>query len=117
VIVKGRVVFHIHLKPDRQNDFLPAYEALRHDVAQGVPGHIRDQVCQSVDDPLDWLITSEWESLDDFIAWEQTQRHRDQIKPMRDCWDQAKSYKFEVRAETGGAESVPAAAGAEAGDV
>jgi heme oxygenase (mycobilin-producing) len=99
--MKGRVVFHIHLKPGREDDFLEAYDAIRHEVAQGVDGHILDQVCQSVDDPQDWLITSEWESLEQFLEWERTEEHRDLVKPMRDCWDDAKSLKFLVRVETG----------------
>lgn len=99
--MKGRVVFQLRLKPDSQDDFLRAYGAIREDVARGVKGHILDQVCQSVDNPLDWLITSEWEDLDDFLEWERTQEHRDLVKPMRECWDEAKSMKYIVREETG----------------
>ena len=99
--MKGRIVFHVHLKAGRQEDFLKAYEAIRHLVAGGVKGHLVDQICQSIDDPLRWLITSEWEDVNDFLAWEQLQEHRDLVKPMRDCWDEAKSHKFVVKVETG----------------
>jgi heme oxygenase (mycobilin-producing) len=100
--MKGRVVFLIRLKPGMQDAFLSAYEQIRHVVAEGVEGHIVDQVCQSPDDPDRWLITSEWESLDHFLAWERTQGHRDLAKPLRDCFDESQSLKFEVRAETRG---------------
>ncbi|GAC1650240.1 MAG: hypothetical protein NVS4B9_41190 [Ktedonobacteraceae bacterium] len=83
------------------DQFLEAYQAIRHDVAQGVKGHIVDQVCQSPTDPQDWLITSEWESLDDFLEWERTQEHRDLAKPMRDTFAEARSLKYIVREETG----------------
>lgn len=99
--MKGRIVFQLHLKPGREQDFLHAYEAIRNEVAQGVEGHIVDQVCQSIDDPESWLITSEWESLDAFLAWERTEEHRDLVKPMRECWDEAKSFKYVVKLETG----------------
>jgi heme-degrading monooxygenase HmoA len=99
--MKGRVVFHLRLKPGREEDFLKAYEAIRHLVARGVKGHVCDQVCQSIDDPLNWLITSEWESIEDFLQWERQEEHRHLVKPMRDCWDEAKSHKFVVRLETG----------------
>lgn len=99
--MKGRVVFQLRLKPGYQDEFLRAYGAIRNEVAQGVPGHIKDQVCQSPDDDLNWLITSEWENLDDFLTWERTQEHRDLVKPMRGCWDEAKSMKYVVREETG----------------
>ena len=98
--MKGRVVFHIHLKPDHEADFLQAYESIRHEVAQGVPGHLVDQVCQSTEEPLDWLITSEWESLDDFLAWEATEEHRDLARPLRECMAEARSLKYVVREET-----------------
>jgi heme-degrading monooxygenase HmoA len=104
--MKGRIVFQLQLKPGREHDFLDAYEAIRNDVAQGVEGHIMDQVCRSVDDPQSWLITSEWENIDAFLAWEQTEEHRELVKPMRECWDDAKSFKYVVEVETGRGASV-----------
>ena len=70
---KGRVVFLLKLKPGASEQFLEAYEGVRHEVAEGVKGHIVDQVCQSREDEDSWLITSEWESIDDFLAWEATE--------------------------------------------
>jgi heme oxygenase (mycobilin-producing) len=99
--MKGRVVFLLKLKPGTQDAFLEAYEQIRLDVAQGVKGHIVDQVCRLPDDEESWLITSEWESLDEFLAWEATEEHRDLVKPMRDCFADARSLKFEVVKETG----------------
>jgi heme-degrading monooxygenase HmoA len=97
---KGRVVFLLKIKPGMGDQFLEAYEGVRHEVAEGVQGHIVDQVCQSSDDPDRWLITSEWESVDDFLAWEATEEHREQAKPMRDCMAEADSHKFVVKEET-----------------
>jgi heme-degrading monooxygenase HmoA len=100
--VKGRVVFIVRLKPEVTGEqFLEAYEAIRYEVARGVEGHIVDQVCQSAEDERSWLVTSEWESIDAFYEWERTPEHRDLAKPMRDCMDEAKSYKFVVKQETG----------------
>ena len=97
---KGRVVFLLRIKPGMQEQFLEAYEGIRHLVAEGVDGHLVDQVCQAPDDPESWLITSEWQSLDHFLAWEATEEHRELVKPMRDCFAEARSLKFEVREET-----------------
>jgi heme-degrading monooxygenase HmoA len=66
-----------------------------------VKGHLVDQVCRAPDDPDSWLITSEWESLEDFLEWERTEEHRDLVKPMRECFAEARSLKFEVVEETG----------------
>jgi heme-degrading monooxygenase HmoA len=98
---KARVVFLLKLKPGSSEEFLQAYEGIRRDVAEGVPGHIMDQVCSMPDDPDSWLITSEWESLQQFLDWEVTQEHRDLVKPMRDTFAEARSLKFEVEQETG----------------
>ena len=100
--MKGRVVFLVRLKPDVTGEqFLEAYEAIRYEVAEGVKGHIVDQVCQSDEDPQSWLVTSEWESIEDFHAWERMPEHRELAKPMRDCMAEARSLKFVVREETG----------------
>jgi heme-degrading monooxygenase HmoA len=98
--VKGRVVFLLKIKPGMQEEFLEAYQGIRHLVAEGVEGHLVDQVCRSPDDDDQWLITSEWESLEHFLAWERTQEHRDLVKPMRDTFAEARSLKFEVVEET-----------------
>lgn len=98
--MKGRVVFLLKLKPGSQQQFLEAYEGIRHLVAEGVPGHIMDQVCKDPNDDESWLITSEWESLEQFLDWEKTQEHRDLVKPMRDTFAEARSLKYEVQAET-----------------
>lgn len=97
---KGRVVFVIKLKPGMEDEFLQAYESIRYEVARGVKGHIVDQVCRSPQEPDEWLITSEWESLDDFLEWERTEEHRALAKPLRDCMAEARSLKYVVKAET-----------------
>jgi heme oxygenase (mycobilin-producing) len=97
---KGRVVFLIRVPFDRQQAFLEAYEQIRYQVAEGVPGHISDQVCRLPEDPEQWLITSEWSGLSAFRRWEATQEHRDLVRPMRECIVEARSLKFEVVVET-----------------
>lgn len=97
---KGRVAFVIKLKPGMQDRFVEAYESIRYEVARGVKGHLVDQVCQSPEEPDQWLITSEWESLEDFLAWERTEEHRDLARPLRECMAEARSLKYVVREET-----------------
>ncbi|MEV0847236.1 antibiotic biosynthesis monooxygenase family protein [Streptomyces sp. NPDC049954] len=97
---RARVVFLIKVREERRDEFLQAYEQIRHEVADGVRGHLIDQVCQSATDREQWLITSEWESLDDFEAWEHTPEHRDLVRPMRECFFEARSLRFSILAET-----------------
>jgi heme-degrading monooxygenase HmoA len=104
--MKGRVVFQIRLKPGRAGRFLQTYEAIRHQVSREVRGHIIDQVCRSIDDPQNWLLTSEWECIEDFLEWERDPRHRHLVGPLRECWEEAVSKKYVVLLETGGAGQV-----------
>jgi heme-degrading monooxygenase HmoA len=69
-------------------------------VADSVPGHIVDQLCQKADEDDEWMITSEWERLEDFVAWEQSDEHRAMVRPLRECIAQARSLRFLVKAET-----------------
>ncbi|WP_434739933.1 antibiotic biosynthesis monooxygenase family protein [Micromonospora sp. SH-82] len=97
---RARVVFLVRVPQDRTGDFLRAYDAVRHLVADGVPGHLVDQVCRSATDPEQWLITSEWRTLADFEAWERSPEHRDLVRPMRECFTDARSMRFRVHAQT-----------------
>ncbi|GAB2846358.1 antibiotic biosynthesis monooxygenase family protein [Lentzea nigeriaca] len=99
-MTKARVVFLIRVPEERADDFLTAYEKIRYEVAEGVPGHLVDQVCQSPADPEQWLITSEWDSIESFEAWERSPDHRTLVRPMRECMSEARSIRFNVRCQT-----------------
>ncbi|MDG4831386.1 antibiotic biosynthesis monooxygenase [Solwaraspora sp. WMMD1047] len=106
-LIGARVLFLLRIPQPRTTEFLQAYERIRHQVAASVTGHLRDQVCQSVTDPEQWLITSEWTSLACFEAWEREAAHRELAGPLRACATEARSMRFVVRAETTGAQSGP----------
>ena len=97
--MRGRVVFLLRIPAERQDVFLAAYEAVRHTVA-GVDGHVVDQVCQSTTDPDQWLITSEWDTIEHFLAWERDPDHRRLAKAMRECIAEATSLRFVVHETT-----------------
>lgn len=96
----ARVMFLIRVPAERTREFLEAYEKIRYTVAEGVEGHLKDQVCQAEDDPEQWMITSEWTSLEAFRAWERSPGHRTLAGPMRACCTEAKSIRFAIQAET-----------------
>ncbi|MFI7490048.1 antibiotic biosynthesis monooxygenase family protein [Micromonospora echinaurantiaca] len=97
---RARVVFLVRVPAARTEAFLAAYEQIRHQVAGGVPGHLMDQVCRSATDPEQWLITSEWAALADFERWERSPEHRDLVRPMRECFTDARSLRFHIHAQT-----------------
>lgn len=110
----ARVVFLIRIPVARTSDFIAAYKQIRYQVAEGVPGHVADQVCRSSGDPEQWLITSEWTSLEAFEAWERDPSHRELVGPMRECMTEAKSLRFVIITETRRRATVAAARGTEA---
>ncbi|MBV8931396.1 MAG: antibiotic biosynthesis monooxygenase [Kutzneria sp.] len=97
---RARIVFLIRVPLERTEEFIDAYQKIRYEVANGVPGHIIDQVCRSPADPEQWLITSEWDSLAAFEEWERSPGHRLLVRPMRDCMSEARSIRFTVVLQT-----------------
>jgi Uncharacterized enzyme involved in biosynthesis of extracellular polysaccharides len=94
-----RVVLLCDVNDGQQQRFLDAYEQIRHHVA-AVPGHISDQLCQSIEDPTRWLITSEWESAPPFLAWVDSVEHRELVKPLHGCVHDTRSLRFSIARET-----------------
>ncbi|MBN0043451.1 antibiotic biosynthesis monooxygenase [Streptomyces actuosus] len=105
-----RVVLLVDVYDGAQQQFLEAYEQLCNQVAS-VPGHVSDQLCQSIENPSQWLITSEWESAPPFLAWVNSEEHVQMVEPLHSCVRDTRSLRFNVVRETGGP-----AADAAAGD-
>ncbi|MFB7861124.1 SchA/CurD-like domain-containing protein [Streptomyces sp. NPDC056069] len=95
-----RVILLLDLYEGAQQQFLEAYEVMRRQVA-GVPGHISDQLCQSIENPSQWLITSEWESAPPFLAWVSSEEHVETVKPMHSCVRDTRSMRYSILRETG----------------
>ncbi|MCK8436621.1 TcmI family type II polyketide cyclase [Streptomyces sp. D2-8] len=96
-----RVVLLVDVHDGAQQEFLEAYEQLCHQVAS-VPGHVSDQLCQSIENPSQWLITSEWESAPPFLAWVNSEEHVRMVEPLHSCVRDTRSLRFHVVRETGG---------------
>lgn len=94
-----RVVLLLDLHDGAQQRFLEAYEHLRNQVAS-VPGHLTDQLCQSIENPSQWLITSEWESAPPFLAWVNSEEHVEMVRPLHSCVRDTRSLRFSVLRET-----------------
>lgn len=94
-----RVVLLLDVLDGHEDRFRAAYEQIRLQVT-GVAGHIRDQLCQSLGDASQWLITSEWESAEPFLRWMDSDEHRALVKPMEACVREARGLRFLVAQET-----------------
>ncbi|MFF2043534.1 SchA/CurD-like domain-containing protein [Kitasatospora sp. NPDC058170] len=98
-----RVMLMLEIKDGAQQRFLDVYEKLRHQVAS-VPGHVSDQLCQSINDPRQWLITSEWKDQETFLEWVDSPAHREMVKPMHGCVsDTFRSLRYSILRETSAA--------------
>ncbi|MFF4842278.1 SchA/CurD-like domain-containing protein [Streptomyces collinus] len=97
-----RVVLLVDVYDGAQQQFLEAYEQLCNQVAS-VPGHVSDQLCQSIENPSQWLITSEWESAPPFLTWVNSEEHVQMVEPLHSCVRDTRSLRFHVVRETGGA--------------
>ncbi|MER7486526.1 SchA/CurD-like domain-containing protein [Streptomyces sp. NPDC126497] len=94
-----RVILLLDLYEGAQEQFLDAYEHMRNKVAS-VPGHISDQLCQSIENPSQWLITSEWESALPFLAWVNSEEHIEIVRPMHSCVRDTRSMRYSILRET-----------------
>lgn len=102
-----RVLLMLDVHDGAQQQFLDAYERMRHRVA-AVPGHLSDQLCQSLENPTQWLLTSEWESAPPFLAWVNSEQHLDMVEPLADCVRDTRSLRYTVLRETTGTDTAPA---------
>ncbi len=94
-----RVLFLMDVLDDHQERFLEAYEQIRHQVAD-VPGHVSDQLCQSLGNSSQWLITSEWKTSESFLAWVDSPAHRELVTPMSACLSSKSSLRYVIMGET-----------------
>lgn len=102
-----RVVLLLDLYEGAQEQFLQAYEQMRVQVAS-VPGHVSDELCQSIENPSQWLITSEWETAPPFLAWVNSEEHVQMVQPLHSCVRNTRSLRYSVLRETGNTSGGPA---------
>ncbi|MDN0195825.1 SchA/CurD-like domain-containing protein [Streptomyces sp. S.PNR 29] len=95
-----RVILLVDLHEGAQQEFLDAYEHMRSHVAS-VPGHLSDQLCQSAENPSQWLITSEWAGAPPYLAWVNSEDHLETVKPMQNCVRDLRSMRYNILRETG----------------
>jgi heme-degrading monooxygenase HmoA len=81
----ARVMVFARIGPDDRPAFEKAFASVSAAV-RGTPGHLRDELLRSEDDPGAYVLLSEWESREAFLAWEDAPVHREATTPMRPHW-------------------------------
>jgi heme-degrading monooxygenase HmoA len=97
----ARVMVYARIKDENQDAFEKAYAEVTAKV-KGTPGHIQDELLrhstgsdimpgaepepEPEDGTTGYILLSEWESRDAFLAWEQDEIHMKTTVPMRPYW-------------------------------
>ena len=99
-----RVMVFATIKPGTGSEFEAAFLEVTRNV-RGTPGHIRDELLREDDDPDAYILLSEWESKEHFLAWENDPIHMNTTTPMRPYWagrSVRKIYEVKVRLDAYG---------------
>lgn len=81
----ARVMVFARIDPEDRPAFEAAFATVSRCV-RGTPGHVTDELLHSEDDPGAYILLSEWESREAFLAWEDAPVHREATTPMRPFW-------------------------------
>jgi len=87
----ARMMVFATIKPGEEEAFEVAFSEVTRKV-KGTPGHISDELLRDVtdekkpDEPSRYILLSEWESVEAFLAWEDAPIHMQTTTPMRPHW-------------------------------
>jgi len=80
-----RVMVFAKIKPGEEAAFEAAYAEVTRKV-KGTSGHIKDELLRADGEPGSYVLLSEWESKETFLAWEDAPIHMQTTTPMRPYW-------------------------------
>jgi heme-degrading monooxygenase HmoA len=80
-----RVMVFATIKPGTQEAFEAAFAKVTQQV-KGTKGHMRDELIKDTTNPDAYILLSEWESREAFLAWEDAPIHKETTTPMRPYW-------------------------------
>lgn len=81
----ARVMVFAKIKQGEEDKFIEGYKAVTAKV-KGTPGHIKDELLRDVSEGDSFILLSEWESKEAFLAWEDAPIHMNTTTPMRPYW-------------------------------
>jgi len=81
----ARIMVFANIREGDEDKFIEAYKEVTAKV-KGTPGHIRDELLRQDDVPTKFILLSEWETKERFLAWEDDEIHMNTTTPMRPYW-------------------------------
>ena len=83
----ARVMVFAKIRPGEEAKFEAAYQEVTKKVkASAFKGHLRDELLRDDGEPGSYILLSEWESKEAFLAWEDAPIHMQTTTPMRPYW-------------------------------
>ena len=94
----ARVMVVADIVEGKESEFEAAYVEVTTAV-KGTPGHVHDELLRQPGQPGRYILLSEWESKEAFLAWEDAPIHRATTTPMRQYWaGRVERFIYEVAA-------------------
>jgi heme-degrading monooxygenase HmoA len=90
-------MLHAKVQRDKEEEFLRAFGVVT-DRMQHAAGHIQDELIREVvdSDQPSYVVLSEWESVDEFLAWLRAPAHQGEDSPLSDLWYDTRVQIFEL---------------------
>jgi heme-degrading monooxygenase HmoA len=80
-----RVMVLANVREEHAEAFESAFAEVTRKV-RGTPGHLGDELLRCESEAGNYILLSEWESREAFLAWEDAPIHRQTTTPMRPYW-------------------------------
>jgi heme-degrading monooxygenase HmoA len=80
-----RVMVFAKIKEGEEEAFAKAYAEVTRKV-KGTDGHVCDELLRNTQEPGSFILLSEWQSKEKFLAWEDAPIHMQTTTPMRPHW-------------------------------
>lgn len=97
----ARVMVFANIREGEEDKFIEAYREVTAKV-KGTPGHVRDELLRQDGETSKFILLSEWESKERFLAWEDDEIHMNTTTPMRPYWaGRVERIIYEVAARLG----------------
>ena len=83
--MSARIMVFAKIRQGEEAKFEAAYAEVTRKV-KGTPGHISDELLRDTGEPGSYILLSEWQSKEAFLAWEDAPIHMQTTTPMRPFW-------------------------------
>ncbi|WP_431951611.1 antibiotic biosynthesis monooxygenase family protein [Actinacidiphila sp. bgisy167] len=95
---KTRVVLRLRLHEGTGDQYAQAYDLVHRGIVNA-DGFISSQVCRSLTDPDSWIVTSEWRSLEQYLAYLSSEDFKARRVGLRECVLEHESTQYAVVAD------------------